>query len=588
MIFLVFQNVENASWTGKMNALWYGLRMDISMASYILIPVILIILIGLLFSKINELFIIRYFSYLIIFLSLFVLISDYFLFKAWGFRIDATVFKYLSNIREVWASIYNQPILLILIAFILLFSILIITLNKLVIGKKLFQPVKNTFLAFLIFILLTVSLIIPIRGGFQLAPLNQSSVYFSENNFLNQASLNAPWNFVFTILDNSKFTKNPYNYLAHEDAKRITDSLYKQRTDSLILVEKKTDTLPNIIFIIWESLTSKVLNKQVEGIPITPGINKLIHEGIYFSNMYASGDRTDKGLVALLSGFPAQPVTSIIKEPSKSEKLLSLSEVLTGFGYRPAFYYGGELEFANIKSYLINSGYKNFVSINDFKEKDRNSKWGAHDGVVMKRLLRDISDETTPFFYTWLTLSSHEPFETPTPAIIEGNTEELQFYNSLHYTDSVVYQFVEQCRAKDWWNNTLIIISADHGHRLPQTGRKTDDFKIPALLLGGLVKNKQVVIDNICSQTDFAPTLVKTFDINNNSFKWGVNMANTDRQSHAYFSFNDGFGFVQNDKYYIFENVGKKVIEQEGDNDIADFNAGKAMQQNIFQEYLDK
>lgn len=191
-------------------------------------------------------------------------------------------------------------------------------------------------------------------------------------------------------------------------------------------------------------------------------------------------------------------------------------------------------------------------------------------------------------FYTWLTLSSHEPFETPTPAVIEGNTEELQFYNSLHYTDSVVYQFVEQCRAKDWWNNTLIIICADHGHRLPQTGRKADDFKIPALLLGGLVKNKGVVIDDICSQTDLAPTLVKTFDINNNPFKWGVNMANTKRPSHAYFSFNDGFGLMQNDKYYIFDNVGEQVIEQEGNNDNADFNAGKAIQQLIFQEYLDK
>lgn len=588
MIFLVFQIDEKAGWAGKMNALWYGLRMDISMSSYILIPVILIILIGLLFTKINEIFIIKYYSYLIIFLSLLILVSDYFLFKAWGFRLDATVFKYLSNFREVWASIYNQPIFLILTAFILLFGILIIALNKVVIGKKLFQPVKNTFFAFLLFLLFTAFLIIPIRGGLQLAPLNQSSVYFSDNNILNQASLNAPWNFVFTIIDRAKFTKNPYNYFAYEDAKRITDSMYKQRTDSLKLVEKKSNSLPNIIFIIWESLTSKVLNQQVGGVSITPGINRLIQEGIYFSNMYASGDRTDKGLVALLSGFPAQPVTSIIKEPSKSEKLPSLSKVLKGFGYRPAFYYGGELEFANIKSYLINSDYENFVSINDFKEADRNSKWGAHDGVVMKRLLKDISDESTPFFYTWLTLSSHEPFETPTPAVIEGNTEELQFYNSLHYTDSVVYQFVEQCRAKDWWNNTLIIICADHGHRLPQTGRKADDFKIPALLLGGLVKNKGVVIDDICSQTDLAPTLVKTFDINNNPFKWGVNMANTKRPSHAYFSFNDGFGLMQNDKYYIFDNVGEQVIEQEGNNDNADFNAGKAIQQLIFQEYLDK
>jgi phosphoglycerol transferase MdoB-like AlkP superfamily enzyme len=494
----------------------------------------------------------------------------------------------LGNLREVWASIYNQPLFFILLAFILLFGILIISLNIIVIGKESFQPVNKIFSSFFILIFTTATLIIPIRGGLQLAPLNQSSVYFSENIFLNQASLNAPWNFIFSIINKSKFSKNPYDYLDSKSAKSIVDSLYQTNGENFTLVNIKSDTLPNIIFIIWESLTSKVINRKVGDIYVTPGLNNLINEGIYFSNMYASGDRTDKGLVALLSGFPAQAVTSIIKEPSKSEKLPSLSEVLTGFGYRPAFYYGGELEFANIKSYLINGGYLDLVSINDFKKEDRNSKWGAHDGVVMKRLLKDISTKTTPFFYTWLTLSSHEPFETPTPTVIEGNTEELQFYNSLQYTDSVVYQFVKQCQAKDWWNNTLIIICADHGHRLPQTGKKADDFKIPALLLGGLVKNKQVVIDEICSQTDLAPTLVKTFDINNNLFKWGRNIADPTSVPLAYFSFNDGFGFVQNKKYFIFDNVGKKVIEQEGNIDASDLKAGKAIQQLSFQEYLDK
>ncbi|MBK7098968.1 MAG: sulfatase-like hydrolase/transferase [Sphingobacteriales bacterium] len=333
----MFQQDKSTDWTGWLNALWYGLKMDISMASYILISVLLILMTGLILPRINEIKIIKGYSYIILFISLTIFISDFFLFKALGFRVDATVFKYLGNLREVWASIYNQPLFFILLAFILLFGILIISLNIIVIGKESFQPVNKIFSSFFILIFTTATLIIPIRGGLQLAPLNQSSVYFSENIFLNQASLNAPWNFIFSIINKSKFSKNPYDYLDSKSAKSIVDSLYQTNGENFTLVNIKSDTLPNIIFIIWESLTSKVINRKVGDIYVTPGLNNLINEGIYFSNMYASGDRTDKGLVALLSGFPAQAVTSIIKEPSKSEKLPSLSEVLTGFGYRPAF-----------------------------------------------------------------------------------------------------------------------------------------------------------------------------------------------------------------------------------------------------------
>ena len=148
-------------------------------------------------------------------------------------------------------------------------------------------------------------------------------------------------------------------------------------------------------------------------------------------------------------------------------------------GYHTSFYYGGELEFANMKSYLMGSGFKHFVSKGNFDSKDQNSKWGAHDGVVMQKIQNYLNNQKSPFFTTWLTLSSHEPYETPVEPIIKGSDNESLFLNSLHYSDTVVSEFIEHCKKQPFWKNTLIIIVADHGHRLPASKNKINDFKIP-------------------------------------------------------------------------------------------------------------
>ena len=116
------------------------------------------------------------------------------------------------------------------------------------------------------------------------------------------------------------------------------------------------------------------------------------------------------------------PNTTIIHSPGKAEKLPVLSRLFKEKGYYTPFFYGGEPEFANIKSYLLHSGFDPIIGKNDFAAKDMNSKWGAHDGVVMDRVFENLNNSTKPFFATWLTLSSHEPFETPVPAVFE--TEE--------------------------------------------------------------------------------------------------------------------------------------------------------------------
>jgi phosphoglycerol transferase MdoB-like AlkP superfamily enzyme len=580
---------KSITFSELLKSLWYGSSMDISMAAYITLPVGLFILAGIFLSFFQKPLVYRIYTGIVLFFVLLLIGVDINVFKAWGYRIDASPLKYLSNPKEAWASVSNLPVAWILLGFLVAFLSLLFLSEKFIKTElRKMKIARPRWLQALIILLLLGAFIIPIRGGFQLAPLNQSTVYFSANNFVNQASINAPWNFMHSLSHNTESKKNPFLYLEPKEAQAIRDSLFVSGLQTDTILKMTPGIKPNVILIVWESFTEKATHIKQGGIEITPGFNELKKEGIYFSNIYGSGDRTDKGIVAVLSGYPAQPTTSIVKTPVKASKLPMLSKELAANGYNTSFYYGGELEFANMKAYLLGGNFKKYTSKNDFDEKDQNSKWGAHDGVVMNKVIDGLNKETAPFFSTWLTLSSHEPFETPLAPVIKGNDDVSLFLNSLHYTDQVVYDFIKQAQKQSWWANTLVLITADHGHRLPYTGKKIDDFKIPVLFLGGALRQTGITKANTASQVDIASTILTQLGLPSKDFTWSRNMLAKQAPQWAYFCFNNGYGFVQPDNYFIFDNVGKKAIESSGVLSQADTAKGKAIQQLSFGDYLSK
>jgi phosphoglycerol transferase MdoB-like AlkP superfamily enzyme len=345
---------------------------------------------------------------------------------------------------------------------------------------------------------------------------------------------------------------------------------------------------PNVIVIVWESFTEKATHATINNRQVTPRFNELKKEGIYFSHMYASGDRTDKGLAAVLSGYPALNNFSIIHQPAKSAKLGSLGHYFKQMGYRNLFYYGGEPEFANIKSYILQSQYDQIVEKSDFPSSKLNSKWGAHDGAVAEKISNDLSGMQQPFFATWLTLTSHEPFETPDQPVFPGHDIPTRFLNSIHYTDEVLYRFVRNCQQQPWWKNTVMVIVADHGHPLPEPSTRLDNFKIPMLWLGGALKQVGQEVDEVGSQLDIATTLARQINDPGRYFPFSKNLFSSGYRPWAYFSFNDGFGMVQSGKALVFDNIGKQVITRQGPVTGLDIEMGKAMQQFCYQDYLNK
>jgi phosphoglycerol transferase MdoB-like AlkP superfamily enzyme len=563
---------------------WHGLQMDLSFTGYILvIPTLLIAFSARGWNWYYKT--LRVFSVMVSSLIVFLVVADLELFGAWGFRIDGTSLHYLKTPVEAWASVSAAPVF----SLLLLLVVLTILVNRL-----LNTIIKRSVLSFrptpfapnvIVFIILTASLIIPIRGGFQLAPMNQSTVFFSTKSFANYAAVNVPWNYVASLVNSTYSKKNPFLYSDEKEAERIVSSLYKTAgaTEQLINTEQPA----NVVVIIWESFTAKVVAGLGGVKNVTPQFDRLSKEGILFTNMYASGNRSDKGMVAILSGYPAQPTQSIIKIPKKTVSLPSLPKTLKNAGWYTSFYYGGETEFANMKSYFLQQGFDKITDKNDFDKADMNSKWGAHDHIVLNRVLADLDSKKEPFFSTVFTLSSHEPFEVPVKTVISGNDSEHLFLNAHHYTDASISEFIEKAKTKPWWKNTLVVIIADHGHPLPETQKtKPSEFHIPMLWLGGVLEKKGVSIDSLCSQTDFAATLLNQLHMPSDSFAWSNDIMKKGRTPFAYFAFSNGLGWMRPDGFIVRDNLGGNITENSGVLHSQEEKTSKAYLQASFTDYL--
>ncbi len=283
---------------------------------------------------------------------------------------------------------------------------------------------------------------------------------------------------------------------------------------------------PNIIIIILESFTANIMEPLGGMKDITPNLNKLVPEGVLFDHFYASGDRTDRGLIAILSAYPAQPETSIIRFPQKTQNLPFLSRALQKLDYHTSFVYGGDIGFANMESYLYTAGFSHITEDGDFNGSLNNSKWGVADEFVFRRTLEECDTARSPFFKVMLSLSSHEPFEVPMKPIFQGTDERSLFLNACLYTDKSLGEFIASAKQKPWWNKTLVIITADHGHRFPNPEelKEKERFKIPMLWLGGALTKRDTVIHTLGGQTDIANTVLAQLDSPQTNFKFSKNM----------------------------------------------------------------
>lgn len=576
---------EGCSWTDWLLVIWHGLKLDSTIAGYLTaLPLLLTLfsvwLPGLWLKKVLQ----YYFAVMALLIAAIFAIDEG-LYSYWRFRLDATLFFYLQSPKDAMASVPLKEFMLQLLTFIAYAGGIYLFMKRWILPLVPTLMVRKRISASLSILLLGGLMFIPIRGGITTSTANVGMVYFSQNQFLNHSAINPTFSLMTSLSKQQDFASQ-FNFFTEEERERQIGELLPNKkngsadtNDSLKLLNTSR---PNILVILMESFSANVIETTGGAAGITPNLNRLSKEGVLFTQMYANSFRTDRGIVAVLNGYLAQPTTSIMKYPAKSQTLPSIARSLVQQGYKADMLYGGDINFTNMQSYFYSSGYSQITADRDFPISSRLNKWGANDDITFTHLyeaLQQRQTAETPWMSTFLTLSSHEPFEVP------FHKFEHPYLNSVAFTDSCIGNFIDKMKTTPIWNNLLVVLISDHGYLYPEDIKNYEPkrFHIPMIWLGGAVK-KPTVIETLANQTDLAATLLQQLDLPHEEFTFSKDILNPNDPHYAFYTFINGFGFIDGSGVSVYNNENNEPLIVDPEDTEVRINKGKALLQTLYDD----
>ena len=560
--------------------MWHGIPIDLSVAGYLTLVPLLLIIVGIWIRSFPVKRIIQVYDGLAALLLSVIFVGDAALYPFWGFKLDASVLFYLKTPKEAVASV--SP-LMVIIGILVILLVAWIIYRVLVHALKPIEVPYNKVLIRLpvtvLYILLLGPLFLVIRGGIRESTMNVGHAYFSSDQFMNHSAVNPGFSLLSSVSKTSDYSEW-YDYLEEERRSELFQGLYDTSLDD---TEKLLNTdRPNILILVMEGMGGDFVH-AISGRPdVTPRLDSLISQGVFFSNCYAGSFRTDRGMVCVMNGHPGLPMTSIMKLPNKSAALPSLPGKLREAGYETYFMYGGDINFTNMKSWLYGTGFKHVTSDADFTHLERKTNaWGVNDDITFSRLLSEIKERRDSLWFGgFLSLSSHEPFEVPYHRLDD------KICNSFAYTDSCLGAFVDSLRNSPIWDNLLLVITPDHGFRYPQQGFAFDPHvhHIPILWLGGAVKEPRV-IDRFTVQPDMAATILAQMGMDFSDFRFSRNvLSDTYKYPFSFYTFSNGLCFIDSTGITLYDDdSGQCLINDPVGSDLR-LDRGKAILQTLYDD----
>lgn len=562
-----------------MQVMVHGASLDAATAGYLTAFPFLLVLISIWFRKFPLKKILYGYYILAAALISIIFVVDMALYTFWGFKLDASVFLYIDSPKEALASVSVGFILLRVLAILLL-----IALNSWVLLKitpSVLTATRKRIAGTAGMLLLGGVLFIIIRGGVTESTSNIGQVYFSNEPFLNHSAVNPDFSLLSSMGKSQDFASE-FNFFDEEKRAALFDGLYPT-TDGDSIIQVLNTKRPNILIILMEGFGGAFV-EPLGGLPdVTPHFNRLSKEGIFFTNCYANSFRTDRGTVCTFSGYLGLPTASVMKIPAKSRTLPAIAEGLSKAGYKTDFLYGGDINFTNMKSYLLSTGYQRLTANTDFSLAEQTSNaWGVNDDITFEYLYNQLRNrkEEGPWHTAFLTLSSHEPFDVPYHRL------EDKIPNAFAYTDECLGKFIDRLKQTPAWKDLLVICLPDHGFYYPREGSNAMPrfYHIPLLWLGGAVK-QPMQVDKIMNQTDLAATLLGQLGLEHTAFTFSRNVLGSDyKYPFAFYSFNNGFSFRDSTGVTVFDNNSGSILFDEPEADESRLDKGKAILQTVYDD----
>lgn len=482
----------------------------------------------------------------------------------YGSRPERKFFEYLGHPKEVLTMLAGTYGFTAIMIFAVLAVVAPLILYYL---KRLFsQPVSWTSRQYLAFMPLVVLLLIICgRSSFDHRAINPSMIAFTDDVLLNNLPMNSLYSVIYAayrVKDEADASKM-YGKLTDAEIDHYVYDRHVSKTNTKANIQASAANKKNVVIILEESLGARFV-ERLGGLALTPNLNKLADQGWWFTNLYATGTRSVRGIEAVTTGFLPTPGRSVVKLSSSQSNFFTLASLLKDYGYNSRFYYGGSAHFDNMQGFVLGNGFNEVVDQNDYINPVYSGSWGVSDDDVFARMHQDLLNNSAPQLMVVLTTSNHTPFDFPVTAEDEYTKPLKSRENAIRYADKALGRFIDQAKQSNYWNNSIFLIVADHDLRVADfitvndasdksnTNKifPVDGFHIPGLLLGGDIKPK--VTDSLVSQIDLPTTILGLLHIQDHNPMLGVDLTQVDAsykgraimQFHEYQAYLDGHDLV--------------------------------------------
>jgi len=596
-VFFVYYSsiikLENIEISEIFAAFWHAIPLDIATASYIIIIPFFILLIQSFYGAKWLNYLNLAYTLIILFVYLLITTSEIGIYDEWKTKLQYKALLYFSSPDEIYKSSETSIFFILILIFIVQYGVGYWFYKRFIFTK--IKKSKRSFIFSGLFLFITsVMIFLGLRGGVGEIPITQSISYFSKHNFVNLASINSGYSLLISTLENYEFKNtNPFKFYDSQEAINRVEQLHKVDTDTTIYI--LNTNRPNIVILLLESWSADLIYTLSGTKGITPQFNKLESKGILFTNFYASGNRSEQAMSAILGGFPSTPITAITHNLDKILKLPSLTKTLEKEGYSTSFYFGGDLMYGGIKSFISVNGFDVIKEESDIDDAIPRGKLGIHDEYMLAEQLKDLKTEQQPFFSMLFTVSTHSPYDQPMEDVISWAKRSGQndYLNSAYYTDRSLGEYFEEAKKQPWYSNTLFILVADHSHNTYNNWSvdSKEYRKVPLLLYGDVIKDEFIgeKINKIGSQTDIGVTLLSQLNIEHNDFFWSRNLFNPTIPNFAYYESTDGGGWITPNGYFVYKKTidGHPIMEIEPQLKDSIIMDGQSYLQEVFREFME-
>lgn len=477
----------------------------------------------------------RFILFASLFIMLFVAVAEWLFWDEFGVRFNFIAVDYLVYSDEVLNNILESyPIGLILS---------VIALAALVLTLALSTPLRQALDAPLpsarqrlgslgALALLAVGSVLVIN---QDMPRGEGG-----NAYARELASNGPYQFFAAFRNNELDYSQFYGSLDENDSTRLIRAELQEPNARFTgqepmnirrtITNPGTPRTPNIVLVTIESFSAKYMGSNGDTRNLTPNLDVLRKQSLYFNNFYATGTRTDRGLEAITLSMPPTPGRSIVKRIGRESGFASLGQQLSDVGYDSVYVYGGRGYFDNMNAFFSGNGYR-IVDQSSVAEADISFKnaWGMSDEDLYKQAIK-LADadhaNQVPFFLQLMTTSNHRPYTYPDGRIDipSGNGRD----GAVKYTDHAIGQFLDQARSKPWFDNTLFIFVADH--TAGSAGKEdlpVSNYQIPLFIYAPkLIEAREE--SKLASQIDLAPTLLGLLNMSYTSTFFGRDLMQQD------------------------------------------------------------